>query len=464
MDIIGAGIQTIVQVSEEVASLRRVIWWWNTAGWPVGVSFAAALATVTLLVNFLALILISTRYKFDEGIAVISEGDCNKVSTLDTWVHVGINILSSLLLGGSNYCMQILIAPTRGEIDEAHRQGKWLDIGIPSIRNLKSVKARKAYMWWLLGLSSLPLHLVYNSTFFETIGINEYDVILADKSFVAGEALDTETVAEYGNFTKIRASLEDWQSEKTWEKLNRDECIDNYATEFLSERRNIVAVIDNSLTPANRSVQYVHEYNYAAFFQKDFFDWICRAPDGDSRYDWKREEFTEGYGTFLPCNSLLSKIKLSPNNWNIEGWDIDYCLSELGPGKCTLSFSRTLGIVVILCNLGKCITMLAIVFYIRDTPLTTTGDAIRSFLDTNDPSTEGMCLLSKDWVKRDVWRRRLRHATLRYTRSVRSLNSILGSDSCRQVKPEAMVLKYKPEKRRWLNSVGCMRWSCFIIL
>ena len=464
MDIIAAGIQTVIQVSQEVTSLRRVSCWWNTAGWPVGVSFAAALATITLFVNLVAIIGISIFKDYNEGIAELYRGDCKRVSTLDTWVHVGINILSSLLLGGSNYCMQILIAPTRSEIDEAHRQGKWLDIGIPSMRNLRRVRARKAYMWWLLGLSSLPLHLVYNSTFFETIGINEYDVILADKSFLTNEKLDIESARVYGNFSTVLAFMEDWQEGKTWKKLNREECIDAYATEFLSERSNLVAIIDNSSTPTNRSVQYVHEYNYESFTQKDFYDWICHAPDGDSRYGWKLDEFEEGYGNRLPCTSLLPNIRLSSDKWNVEGWDIDYCLSELQPGRCTWSFSRTLGIVVIFCNLGKCITMLAVVFYVRDTPLTTIGDAIRSFLDTNDPSTGGMCLLSKGLVRRNIWRKRLRHANLRNIRSVRKSKSILDGDSRRYIKPEALVLKYEPEKKRWSKSVGCGRWAWFIVL
>ena len=462
MDIIAAGIQTIVQVSQEVASLRRIIWWWNTAGWPVGVSFAAALAVVTLLVNFVVIIGISIMRDFDEGVANLYEGDCNRVSTLDTWVHVGINILSSLLLGGSNYCMQILIAPTRNEIDKAHRQGKWLDIGVPSLRNLKRVKTRKAVMWWLLGLSSLPLHLVYNSTFFETIGINEYDVIVADESFIEGKALDTETIDEFGNFTDVRDSLEDWQKTKNWTKLNRDECIDAYATEFLSDRRNLVAIIANESTPTNRSVQHVLEYTYFASFQMDFYGWICDTEDPYSLYEIGNED-KPGSSDYR-CSSFLSGVKAASNKWNVAGWDIDYCLSELTPEKCRLSFSRTFGFVVIIFNLGKCITMLAIVFYVRDTPLTTIGDAIRSFLDTNDPPTEGMCLLSRGWVKRDIWRRRLRHAALRNTQNVRSLNAVLGSNSRRYLKQEVTLLKYRARKRRWFNSVGCARWFCFILL
>ena len=37
---------------------------------------------------------------------------------------------------------------------------KWLDIGVPSIRNLSSISKTRAFMWLLLGLTSVPLNLV----------------------------------------------------------------------------------------------------------------------------------------------------------------------------------------------------------------------------------------------------------------------------------------------------------------
>lgn len=56
--------------------------------------------------------------------------------------------------------MQCLSAPTRKEVDEAHAQGKWLDIGVPSVRNLTNIAKPRVAMWLGLGLTSLPLHLM----------------------------------------------------------------------------------------------------------------------------------------------------------------------------------------------------------------------------------------------------------------------------------------------------------------
>ena len=56
--------------------------------------------------------------------------------------------------------MQRLCAPTRQELDKAHRDHFWLDIGIVSVRNLAKISKRRLAIWLLLALSSVPLHLL----------------------------------------------------------------------------------------------------------------------------------------------------------------------------------------------------------------------------------------------------------------------------------------------------------------
>jgi hypothetical protein len=88
------------------------------------------------------------------------EGDCKDVKYLNTGLHVIINIFSTILLSGSNYCMQCLSAPTREDVDQAHAKGKWLVIGVPSFRNLMRISGKRFLLWSLLIISSLPLHLL----------------------------------------------------------------------------------------------------------------------------------------------------------------------------------------------------------------------------------------------------------------------------------------------------------------
>jgi hypothetical protein len=56
--------------------------------------------------------------------------------------------------------MQCLSAPDRHLVNRKHAEGRWLDIGLPSFRNVIFSSGRKRRLWWLLCLSSLPLHLL----------------------------------------------------------------------------------------------------------------------------------------------------------------------------------------------------------------------------------------------------------------------------------------------------------------
>lgn len=130
------------------------------AGWRFGAISAALLAIFSLLINVAAIIWLEIHPHDSNGLVQVYTGNCHLVRQMGLWVHLGINALSTLLLGGSNYCMQCLSSPTRREIDRAHAQGKYLDIGVPSARNLRSIATHKAVLWWILAISSVPLHLL----------------------------------------------------------------------------------------------------------------------------------------------------------------------------------------------------------------------------------------------------------------------------------------------------------------
>ena len=140
-------------------SLRR--------GWRASATFFMVVCTLVFIIN-LTVLIYASRYPgdgSDSGILVLREGntqsECASISRLNTWAHLLINLLSTILLAGSNYCMQCLSAPTRSEIDRAHARGGRMDIGIPSIRNLFRVDRKRLGLWLILGASSLPLHLLY---------------------------------------------------------------------------------------------------------------------------------------------------------------------------------------------------------------------------------------------------------------------------------------------------------------
>jgi hypothetical protein len=129
-------------------------------GWRVGALLFALGAFISLIINTVLAIWVPTLESFRYGIGILWTGDCRTASQYNTYIHAGISIITTLLLSGSNYCMQCLTAPTRQNVQRAHSKGAWLDIGVLSIRNLSSIVGYKTILWLLLAISSIPLHLM----------------------------------------------------------------------------------------------------------------------------------------------------------------------------------------------------------------------------------------------------------------------------------------------------------------
>ncbi|KAM6535879.1 hypothetical protein FALCPG4_005408 [Fusarium falciforme] len=75
-----------------------------------------------------------------------------------------------------------------------------------------------------------------------------------------------------------------------------------------------------------------------------------------------------------------------------------YCHSEIVEENCALNANQPIVIFIIICNSIKLIIITAMVFWFKGWPIITLGDAIQSFLNDPDPTTEGLCLLSIDAV------------------------------------------------------------------
>jgi len=152
------------EVSKEWSSSSSSSWKpvWYT-GWHTGVLACATSAVVVLFINIGLTIYaaMNPRHKMEGGIGTLYEGSCGKSRAIGRWLHLGINALSTLLLSGSNYTQQCLAAPTRSEIDAMHSRRRWMDIGVPSVRNLFRIKPERTLLWIAIGLSSIPLHLLY---------------------------------------------------------------------------------------------------------------------------------------------------------------------------------------------------------------------------------------------------------------------------------------------------------------
>ncbi|KIX08961.1 uncharacterized protein Z518_00039 [Rhinocladiella mackenziei CBS 650.93] len=387
------------------------------SGWRGGATSAAGLASISLCINLGVGIWLCTQGKNAGGLTEVYRGNCNTAKQLSIWVHLAINILSTLLLGGSNYCMQCVSAPTRKEIDKAHSQGKYLDIGVPSMRNLGVIGLQKNALWWILGLTSIPLHLMYNSAFYSSLSNNDYNILIVTPDFVTGGAFDlaaaidaSHTIWDYDATIDVDpAAIQSEIGTARFERLEVKQCIRDYAQVFLSSRRNLVLV--SNADQANNSLLYLEKYEtsrelgdgrYTPYnWSVDFYpsqiktdtDRICRAVGTIYQSHNPPNNPTA-------CDAYISEIEAASDEWEPWGYQVQYCMSETVDESCSFNGNIPIIFTVIACNVAKLLLMLIVAFRLRGSPLITIGDAIASFLQRPDLTTEGLCLLTRQDVTR----------------------------------------------------------------
>ncbi|OJD38672.1 uncharacterized protein BKCO1_400095 [Diplodia corticola] len=434
------------------------------SGWRFGVTVGAALSVCTLITNVVALAVTSSMadraYGHQSSVATIRKGDCSEMEHLQLGIHLAINIVSTLLLGASNYCMQCLSAPTRADVDRAHRRATWLDIGVPSLKNFQFIRPIKILFWCLLALSSVPLHLLYNSTFFLSITNNSYEVYFATEDFQRDGWFDTHaflsddrsiavatTNGTQGNVSglypymppyHIQSRIKDLgvsENGSFFERLENADCIQEYAKTPLHDRRNLV-LVTSTLPRENQQMDMVVEDSYMpdsnlsskcesnsslpivsiddrlvscadnstllsispytsytvasssdGYSVTNWFNWMCSQ---NSSYTWDESRHIS-----LCKDGYWQQVRSNASEWTVWGFKIDYCISEKMENGCALNVAKNLLIVVIVFNAVKSVVLITVALKITDSPLITIGDAAASFIRDRDPTTRGMCLLTK---------------------------------------------------------------------
>jgi len=117
------------------------------------------LALLTCACNIAFLIWAYSVNKPLSGIGTLYQGSCDTADRLNTGAHVVLNVFSSLFLGAGNYCMQVLVAPSRRQVRRAGKfGGRSYDVGVHSLRNLRRIPGGKKVLWGGLCACSGLLH------------------------------------------------------------------------------------------------------------------------------------------------------------------------------------------------------------------------------------------------------------------------------------------------------------------
>ena len=309
------------------------------SGWRFGSLVACFEVGICLTINVLFTAFAITSSNPPNGIGTLYEGSCKTVKNLDTWLHVVLNGLATALIGASNYNMQCLASPSRQEIDRAHAKGTWLDIGIPSVRNLRHIERKRVFLWALLATSSLPLHLLWNSAIFSTLQNNGYVVITVRDDFLLNGTFTCGGYSPdvYNGYESIvcdmyKVALGGVDSETSLTRLDYHDCAREYDIAIQSKWSNVLAVLKSSVSQNYSDLSISAEYSLPPLiFVSDNLSpetWTCEniqpielgdMVDPDMTYGALLETLgTNGMPTFrssyLLCSDMLRKdrpIKLA---------------------------------------------------------------------------------------------------------------------------------------------------------
>ncbi|EPS35533.1 hypothetical protein H072_11087 [Dactylellina haptotyla CBS 200.50] len=337
--------------------------------WRIGAFLGATSSILVLLINIGAAIAAGVRQRSrDNG---LFSGDCDTAKRILTVTHIIINILSILLLGASNYCTQILTAPTRRDVDKAHKDGKWLDIGVVSIRNLFYLSKGRLFLAIILMLSSVPIKLFYNSTVYLIFQTNQYSINIVSQS-------------------QSEPYLREHPGNLSLSVLEPRACLAAYTESFLSKYSNLTLVFDTDGTrlPYPSQYQNIGTVSPSSLGRDPPFSWIC----ANSR--WKN-------ATIDNClqDEILKSYDLD-QAWNIWGQNVRRCIAVSTEERCEIGIGIPLMVGVILSNLVKVIAIITTILLYGDQPiLVTIGDAFATFLDRPDEFSKGMCFITQYQIR-----------------------------------------------------------------
>ncbi|ORY68683.1 uncharacterized protein BCR38DRAFT_464055 [Pseudomassariella vexata] len=334
-------------------------------GWRAGVVFNILLSTLIFLVALVCFAVAVSKAKSISEIAIFT-GSCSMTSNINIGTHIVINVCAIVLLAGANYIFQVLSSPTRLEVVAAHKNKRWLDVGIPSIRNLLQVSGFRSSLAIVVILVAVATHVIYNAVISTSRTGLDYDVVFVTETFLSGAPFSNATNNEGGLSRLELLALQDAASQKDLVNLTTTTCLQEFGGAFETSFDAVMLVIDIDVT--NSSLVQIDKP-----------------------------------GTSLHVYSTNSND--DDDIMALDGSAVLYCLAREGsaPQTCAVNANILMLGIVALLNLVTLFIMAVVLTRSSLEPLVTLGDALRSFLRNADVTTDNNCLLTKTDVSRGRW-------------------------------------------------------------
>ena len=235
------------------------------------------------------------------------------------------------------------------------------------------------------------------------------------------------------------------------ERLENADCVKTFKNLYEPEYRGVV-LVSNVTSNTDSVLQFLDTANYGA-------SWMC-ANDWAQSLSSHEIVVVESEDDTSTMNQPLSSCTPTSLASNAANWqmfdpsaadtsqllDIEYCLAERSKlPECSIGFSKDLTLVVITFNSVK---VLCLIFALKicTSPLITIGDAIASFLEHPDPTTNGFGTHSVKNIRQYRAWMTLRHPEPGAGRTAPP--------------PPAPHRWQAPKRRKWQEAPGVLRQIC----
>jgi hypothetical protein len=288
----------------------------------------------------------------------------------------------------------------------------------------------------------------YNSTVFSSFPNTDYNVLLVNEAFgriIADPDIITRATLfdgmQWNGFQNLSFSITDDMNYGVRE-LDPVQCLDAYAQDFHHSAGNGYIITPDNNPSQNSSVAGILRAYY-----------IGNALPTISPYRWVCSQFSAS--DQVVCSDHIPSFRANISDWQPFHHRVGYCLIGQGGGAslfsgtveiCRVQVNLSLALIVGLINLAKLIVMCIVIFRVKETPLLTIGDTIKSFLSDPDPAVASMCLLDKA-------------DALHFKSSKKA--------SLEEQLPEKWLStpkRFSSARKRWYTTVRISRWIVFSIL
>ncbi|CZR64654.1 uncharacterized protein PAC_14552 [Phialocephala subalpina] len=308
---------------------------------------------------------------------------------------------------------------------------------LTNMKNLVYLPKRRVLLFVVLFLSTWPLHFVWNSIIFSTRQNNLYSIFAVTPDFVSSNNFDDNlnnvdnsgghstfrgfdffgykgtrrnmsmgdpgygskfytgrsvaTEFKSSDFLSFAKGLYQESTNGSMKQLDSATCMKEYSATLLSNSRNLLVVVKTPVSfPANQTAR-----NGSILSA-----WMCSSVNDSAAILMQEGDMSGPNNRFVSRGGLDLTYDTSKN----RTYEVDYCLSETVPEKCQVLFSVYLMGIVLVCNICKFVAILLTTKAFTNPPLVVLGDAVASFLNDLDPTSEGICLtMGPNAELRNMW-------------------------------------------------------------